>query len=751
MLSPLLTLKRILQETAQVESRDQMVDLVVRHISSSMSVDVCSLYLMNDQQELVLSATQGLAAEAVGKISMVPGQGLVGTIAATQHLLNLEYCDQHPNYLYFRESGEERYQGFLGVPLIHHGHTLGVLVVQVRVPRKFTEEEEAFLVTLAAHLAGSLSATLADSGLETESAKKPVRQYTGIAGAPGVAIAKVMLVRDDVDLKALPMTKSDDVALERERLYNAIEATLEDLESSMGRLSDHAGETLNALLEVYQMLLESPELSQAFDRWMDEGYSATSALREGFLEQIAIFEGMEDLYLRSRAEDLRVLANKVYGRLTRNEPSSLNITEPVILAGQLVNVSHFAKVPQGMLAGVISKEGSALSHTSILANALGVPAVMAAEDLDLRRLDGEEIILDGNRGQVLVNPPEPVLEEFQRLLRQAQALEHDLSYLKNLPAETLDGEQVKLMTNTGLQSDLSPGLERGAEGIGLYRSEIPFMIHNNFPSEDEQFRTYRGVLEAYAPMSVTMRTLDIGGDKALPYFPIKEENPFLGWRGIRFTLDYTNILLEQLRAMLRANEGLNNLRVMVPMVSREQELDRFLTVLDQAVMQLQEEGYVVEQPEVGIMIEVPSTIWLLERLKDRLDFISIGSNDLTQYLLAVDRNNARVANLYDSLHPSVLMAIRQIVREARRLKIPVSLCGEMAGDPISVVLLLAMGVRQLSMSAHKLPRIKSVIRHLTISDCEQELDLVLSMRTELQMREYLREYLEMTGVSALLT
>ena len=747
MLSPLISIKRILQSLAKAEDQDHLVDLVVDFIKAELQVDVCSLYLMAEE-ELVLSATVGLDQSSVGKIRMPPGKGLVGTVAVSQHTLNLERGDLHPNYIYFTESGEESYKGFMGVPMIHLGKTLGVLVVQVRAPRRFTEEEEAFLITMGAHLAGSLSGLFKKATKVTSETSSVVR-IQGLKGAPGISIAKALVVKNEIDVHEIPDTPAQEKTAEREILAQAIEAALEELEDGMSRLDDDAGETLTGVLEVYRLLLTSPEIRDGLAQGIDNGLSAASALKHTFLQQIEQFEQIEDAYLRARAEDLRILGTKVYRHMQSHQASHWQIDQPVVLMGQLVSVAHFARVPEGMLAGVVSAEGSAVSHTAVLANALGVPAVMGVPNEDLQAMDGDKVIIDGNRGLIVSNPPDTVVAEYEKLVRQEQALQTDLSYLKPLPAETLDGRRINLFTNTGLLADITPGLERGSEGVGLYRSEIPFMVHANFPTEEEQTRIYRKVLSAYSPKTVTMRTLDIGGDKALPYFPIHEDNPYLGWRGIRFTLDYTNILLDQIRAMLLASEGLNNLKLMIPMVSREDELDAFRRILDQAYQQLKEEGHVIKPPAIGIMVEVPAVVWMLNRIRDKVDFLCIGTNDLTQYLLAVDRNNSRVANLFDSLHPSVLGALKQIIVEANRLKIPVSVCGEMASDPEAALLLIAMGVRTLSMSAYKLPRIKSLIRHINVNDCMNWLAEVDQCADEKEIRAMIREHVTELGLGQL--
>jgi len=747
--NPILTLKRILQESSRVECQDSMVDGLVKEIKVAINVDVCSLYLRYEN-DVVLSATEGLLPTAVGKIKMPMGKGLAGTIASSQHLLNLENGANHSAYIYFQESGEEQYQGFLGVPLIFQGQTIGVLVVQVLEPRKFTEEEEAFMVTLAAHLAGNLGHNLSQELFDQSQPLDQVKRLKGIRGAPGIAIAPVLLIKDEKNLNEFDQPLSQGLQVEKYRLYSAIQSTLAELDAQKERYSSDTNETLNALLEVYIMLLDSSELSDAFNQELSKNVSAEVAIKNAFNDKIAYFQALDDPYLKARADDFKVLASKVYRQLSNDHIVHVELKEPVILAGKMLSVSHLARFDIKQIVGILSHDGSALSHISVLASALGIPAVVGLDYSALQRMGDQEIIMDGNRGLVIVNPPEPVFKAYERIQKQAKSLDHSLSFLKDMPAETRDGIKIDLLSNTGLLADIEPGLQRGSEGVGLYRSEIPFMVNSHFPTEEEQFKIYRKILKSYHPKPVAMRTLDIGGDKPLPYFPIHEENPFLGWRGIRFSLDYTNILLEQIRAMLLASEGLHNLSIMMPMFSREDELTRFITIIDQAIEQLQQEGHQIERPKIGVMIEVPSAIWLINRIRNKIDFISIGSNDLTQYLLAVDRNNSRVAPLFDYFHPSVLMAHKTVIEEANRLNINVSVCGEMAGDPLAIVLLIGMGLKQLSMSAFKLPKIKAIIRHLDAKECRAILSKIMSMNDEKKMRTLLVEFLESNGAEELL-
>jgi len=407
------------------------------------------------------------------------------------------------------------------------------------------------------------------------------------------------------------------------------------------------------------------------------------------------------------------------------------------------------EVPGERLAGVVSASGSSSSHVAILARAMGVPAVMGVTDLPVGRMEDREVVIDGYRGRVYVSPTLAVREEYRRLLDEERQLSLEMESLKGLAAETTDGIQVPLYLNTGLVSEKSSIGSSEAGGVGLYRTELPFMIADRFPGENAQVSNYRYVLETFAPRPVTLRTLDIGGDKPLPYFPFHESNPFLGWRGVRISLDHPEIFLTQIRAMLRAAIGLDNMRIMLPMISSVSEVDELLLLIQRAHDELLEEGIPVSMPKVGVMVEVPAAVYQVTALARRVDFISVGTNDLTQYLLAVDRNNPRVAELYNELHPAVLKALVYVVEGAARLNCPVSVCGEMAGNPMASVLLLGMGVDGLSMSAGSLLKVKWVIRSFSRARARQLLRAALRMEEVTQIKMLMEGALSDMGLGGL--
>jgi phosphotransferase system enzyme I (PtsP) len=455
--------------------------------------------------------------------------------------------------------------------------------------------------------------------------------------------------------------------------------------------------------------------------------------------------------LADRASDIRDLGRRILVKLSSyDEQRPQTYPESTILVGQEVSAAQIAEVPQCKLVGIVSMRGSGSSHVAILARALGIPTVMGASDLPLARLEGKVLIVDGYLGWVFVQPNDDIKQEFERLEREERELSEQLESLKELDSVTLDGHSVSLFANTGLQAEISPALIEVADGLGLYRTEMPFQVRDRFPGEEEQLQIYRRPLEAFAPAPCILRTLDIGGDKMLPYFSVEEDNPFLGWRGIRVTLDHPEIFLTQVRAMLRANEDLQNLSIMLPMVSRLEELQKAMALLQRAHRELLDEGLDTPLPQVGVMIEVPAAVYQIEAIAKRVDFISVGTNDLTQYLLAVDRNNERVAQMYDNLHPAVLRALVGIERGASRHGKPVSICGEFAGDPLGALLLMGMGIDSLSMSAGSLLRIKWVIRSFSYEHAQHVVERVLEMEDGRSVRQTLVDELEHAGIGGLI-
>lgn len=746
------TLHRIVSEVNTASDLEDVLRIIVQRVKGAISADVCSVYLTDfEARAHVLMATDGLRPEAVGKVTLPLGRGLIGLVAERAEPLNLDDAPSHPRYLRIVETGETQYHGFLGVPIIQNRKVLGVLVVRQTVPRAFTDDEVTFLFTLAAQLAGAITWARANgelSGIAPES-HGVGRFLTGRPSSSGVSIGHAVVAYRPADLDAVPDRAADDVEQEVATFRAAVSAAEDDLRALKARLSDRLPAEDQALFDALLLMLGGDTLVTHTIGGIRSGHWAPGALRRTIEEHARVFDAMDDAYLRERASDVRDLGRRILLHLQSDAPRQADFPPDTVLVGEEVSAMQLAEVPPRWLRGIVSATGSNSSHVAILARAMGIPAIMGVTDLPVSRMEGREIILDGYRGRVYPSPPPSVREEYLRLIDEERELTAELGALRGLPAETTDGVQLPLYLNTGLVNETNSFGNDEAAGIGLYRTELPFMVRDRFPGEAVQVSNYRRVIEAFAPRPVILRTLDIGGDKPLPYFPVAEQNPFLGWRGSRISLDHPEIFITQVRAMLRAGVGFNNLQIMLPMITSVSEVDELLLLIQRAHDELVEEGYAVSMPRIGVMVEVPAAVYQVEELARRVDFLSIGTNDLTQYLLAVDRNNAKVADLFDDLHPAVLRALDQVVRGARVYNKPVSVCGELAGNPLATVLLVGLGVDSLSMSAGSLLRVKWVVRSISVSRARQLFKAALRMESAQQVRRFMEGTLDDMGLGGL--
>ncbi|QLF93334.1 phosphoenolpyruvate--protein phosphotransferase [Pseudomonas sp. ABC1] len=748
------TLRKIVQEVNAAPDLKAALGIIVLRVKEAMGSQVCSVYLLDPESgRFVLMATEGLNKRAIGKVSMAPNEGLVGLVSTREEPLNLEHASEHPRYRYFAETGEERYASFLGAPIIHHRRVMGVLVIQQKERRQFDEGEEAFLVTMSAQLAGVIAhaeATGSIRGLGREGKGIQETRFLGIAGAPGAAIGTALVVLPPADLDVVPDKSVENIDAELALFSAALDAVRADMRALSERLAGQMRKEERALFDVYLMMLDDSALAGEVVKVIRTGQWAQGALRRVVSGHVRRFELMDDAYLRERASDVRDIGRRLLAYLQQAHQQTLTYPDNTILVSEELTPAMLGEVPEGKLAGMVSVLGSSNSHVAILARAMGIPTVMGAVDLPYSKVDGIDLIIDGTRGEIITNPGKVLRKKYATVIEQDRELARGLDVLRELPCETTDGQRIPLWVNTGLLADVVRAQERGAEGVGLYRTEVPFMIKERFPSEKEQLAIYREQLQAFHPLPVTMRSLDIGGDKALPYFPIQEENPFLGWRGIRVTLDHPEIFLLQTRAMLKSSEGLNNLRILLPMISGTRELEEALHLIQRAWNEVRDEGTDVRMPPIGVMIEVPAAVYQTRELARMVDFISVGSNDLTQYLLAVDRNNPRVADLYDYLHPAVLEALQRVVTDAHAEGRPVSICGEMAGDPAAALLLLAMGFDSLSMNATNLPRVKWMVRQVSSQVARDLLEQVMQLESPQAIRSLVQETLRGLGLDRLI-
>lgn len=758
----LTTLKSIVQEMNQIPELDKALLRLASRVKHTVNVDSCSIYLADyEHQEFVLKATDGLHPDAVEQVKIGFSEGLIGLVGQREEPLNIENAHQHPRFKHYAEVQEENYNAFLGTPIIHQRKVLGVITLQQQKMRRFSEDEEAFLVTLATQLALEITnADIRGALSSSASVNKGLQQKNviGIPGSPGLAVGKGFPPDRSFSLKTWIVRRTATPQDEIQVYRKGVEITREQVDTLSKSLDEGIPDDVKSIFKLYHHLLDANSLGREVEEKIRQGWDAGSSLKMVVDAYAARFQEMNDPYMQERAIDIIDLSNRILTNILIEAKGKKVVekkpTEDSILVAEEVSATMLAEFPRDKLKGIISIRGSANSHAAILARAMGVPAVMGCQSLSPTLLEEKDILLDGYSGEVIVSPGRTIRSEFIQLIEEEDAISERIEAESDQPCQSQDGCRMSLFINAGLSAETEIGSANMGAGIGLFRTEIPFMLRERFPSEHEQVELYRQVLSAAPDLPITMRTLDVGGDKPLPYFPINEENPFLGWRGVRLTLDHPEIFLVQIRAMLRASIGLNNLHIMLPMISSVGEVEEAKRLIDQAFFEIRDEikskSETLVRPRIGIMLEVPSVLYQLPQLAKMVDFFSVGSNDLTQYLLAVDRNNTRVASLYNSYHPAVLGALYDIVKQANLSQVPVTVCGEIAGEPGGAILLMAMGYRRLSMNAFNLRKVNWLIRNINLSECKHLLSRALTSSSHQEVFSHLNQYLESKGLGGLI-
>ncbi|MCL2892997.1 phosphoenolpyruvate--protein phosphotransferase [Brenneria tiliae] len=743
----LTRLREIVEKVAAAARLDDALDILVNEICQAMDTEVCSIYLADHHHQCYyLMATRGLKKPRGRTVTLAFGQGVVGLVGQRAEPINLADARTHPSFKYIPAVKEQHFRSFLGVPVIHRRQLLGVLVVQQREHRQFDKNEESFMVTLATQLAAILSL----SQIKTLFGQFRQARVKALTASPGVAIAPGWRDCSQPSLDQVFPASSLDSERERARLTQALEEATAEFRRFSKRFGAGAQKESAAIFDLYSHLLNDARLKRELFQEVDAGNAAQWAVKLVIERFAARFSNLQDTYLRERAGDFRALGQRLLFHLDDNAPSLGRWPERFILVADELTATLLAELPAERLAGVVVYDGAANSHAAILVRAMGIPTLVGA-DIQPELLHQRMLIIDGYRGELLVDPEPLLVQEYQRLLLEENALTRLAEDDMARPAVLKSGERMQVMLNAGLSSEHDKNIINQVDGIGLYRTEIPFMLQSGFPSEDEQTTQYQSMLQLYPAGQVTLRTLDIGADKPLPYLPISEENPSLGWRGIRITLDQPEIFLIQIRAMLRANAHSGNLHILLPMVSSLDEIDESRRLIDQAAGEVAEQlGAPQPRPRIGIMIEVPSMIFMLPHLAERVDFVSVGTNDLTQYLLAVDRNNAHVASLYDSLHPAMLQALNTIAAECRRHGIAVSVCGEMAGEPLGALVLTGLGYRTLSMNGRSVARIKYLLRQIDLPEAQTLVGQLLTAPSAGEVRRRAAIFAEDRGLGGLI-
>src|SRR6266446_4230517 len=717
---PRVLLRRLREVMAEPVSAQERLDKIVVLIAANMVAEVCSAYVLRVDGTLELYATEGLNRQAVHMTVMRTNEGLVGLVASQANSINLSDAQSHPAFSYRPETGEEIYHSFLGVPILRAGNTLGVLVVQNRAHRTYSEEEEEALQTTAMVLAemiasGELSA-LAKPGAEP--AAHRAMHVAGIAIADGIALGHVVLHEPRV---VVTNFIADDVPKELMRLEAAVDTLRADLDILLERGDVADGGEHRDVLEAYRMF--------AYDRgWLHKlreavmtGLTAEAAVERVQSDARARMMRQTDPYLRERLHDLDDLANRLMRQLTGQDhaPAREQLPDNAIIIARSMGPAALLDYDRSRLRGLVLEEGGPSSHVAIVARALGIAAAGQIDNATGLVDPGDAIIVDGSSGEVHVRPPPDIEAAYAEKVRFRARRQAQYRALRDAPSVTKDAEPVSLMLNAGLLVDLPHLAESGAAGIGLFRTELQFMVAAAFPRTSEQLSLYRSVLEVAGELPVTFRTLDIGGDKVLPYMrAVEEENPALGWRAIRLGLDRPGLLRSQMRALLKAAAG-RELKVMFPMIATVEEFDRAKAIVERELTHLRRHGHALpERVHVGAMVEVPALLYQLDELFARVDFLSVGSNDLFQFLYAVDRSNARVADRFDPISTPILRALKAIADKGRNCGKPVTLCGELASKPIGALALVALGYRSLSLTPSAIGPVKQMLLELDVAKAQ---------------------------------
>ncbi len=712
----LRTLREVLAQKAGAQAR---LDRIVQLVGGSMAAEVCSIYVLRTDNLLELAATMGLNANAVHNTRLHVGEGLVGTVAEAARALNLTDAPSHPNFAYRPETGEDPFMSFLGVPVMRGGRPRGVLVVQNQIERHYEEEDVETLETVAMVVAEMLAATefsemRAGEGADPR-AGLPVT-VGGITLAPGIATGTAVLHEPRVRITKLI---ADDVDSEVARLDEAIAALREAIDRTLRDDDPLFAGTPLEVMKTYRMFAHDRGWLTRLREAIASGLTAEAAVERVQNETRARMLRHRDRYVRERFSDLDDLANRLLRHLTGKAGAEAKMPDDMILVARHMGPADLLDYDRAKLAGVVVEEGTASSHVAIVARALDIPMLGGLPDIEDQINTGDTIIIDAEVGEIHLHPHARLTRAFRKKLSLSAERRARFDAVKDLPAATVDHVHVNLMMNAGLLYDLPHLKETGAEGVGLFRTELQFMISQTFPRLTAQTDLYAEVLDAADESPVTFRTLDLGGDKILPYLEAaEEENPAMGWRALRFALDRPGLLRYQLRAMLAAGAG-RALRLMFPMVAEVDEFIRARALVDREIEWRKTHGR--ELPthiEVGCMLEVPSLAWQLDALLPRVDFLSIGTNDLLQFLFAADRGNPRVAERYDTLSPGFLSFIGHVVTQARAHKVPVTVCGEAAGKPLEALALIGMGIRSLSVPAAAVAPVKLMVRSLQMKDLE---------------------------------
>jgi phosphotransferase system, enzyme I, PtsP len=744
---PRVLLRRLREVMAEPVTAQDKLDRIVVLIAANMVAEVCSTYVLRVDGELELYATEGLNPQAVHQTTLGRGEGLVGLVAGAAEPLNISDAQNHPAFSYKPETGEEIYHSFLGVPVLRAGNTLGVLVVQNKAHRTYSEEEVEALQTTAMVLAEMIASgeltSIARPGAEP-AVSRPLHA-TGVPLAEGIALGYAVL--HEPRTLATENLIAEDVNKEAARLDESVEKLRTQLDELLSQDNVAPAGEHRDVLEAFRMFAHDRGWVRRMREAVLQGLTAEAAVERVQSDTRARMLRATDPYIRERLHDLDDLANRLLRILTGREHGPVaEMPENSILVARSMAPAALLDYDRAKLRGLIIEEAGPTSHVTIIARALGIASVAQIQNIVSMVEAGDALIVDGGTGDVHVRPPVDVQKSYADKVKLRARKQAQFQKLRDKPAVTKDGTTISLMLNGGLLVDLPYVEETGATGIGLFRTELQFMVSPTLPRAGEQEALYRAVLDAAGDKPVVFRTLDIGGDKVLPYLrTVEEENPALGWRAIRFGLDRPGLLRSQVRALARAAAG-RTLRVMFPMIATVGEVEEARSIVERELTHLRKWGHKLpERMMLGAMVEVPSLLFELDELWRHVDFISIGSNDLIQFMFAADRGNSRVADRFDPIAPAMLRALKMIIDSSTKVGKPATVCGELAARPEGALALIGLGFRYLSVSPASIGPLKAMIRSANLAEIEAAVAKIID--GDMSAREVLARIAEAADVN----
>lgn len=763
----LRTLEDISSIILHSHTLQQTLENIVTIVAKRMRTDVCSIYLLETStDDLLLKATKGLSKASVNRTSMKINEGLCGLVVENRDVVMTDNAPAHPRYKYFKETKEEKFLSFLGLPLFERNTPIGVITLQTCEARRFTEDEISALRTISFQISSIIhNARLLDSiqhkeqerawleqelskaknGAATDSGQlstpeqrqSKTKMLRGTAVSAGFKRGKVYIL-DRFSDKVVKVAKVGTKAEELRKFTTALEKVKIETIYMEKRVSEKLSEDDAAIFHTHLMILEDRSFSNKVTDLINHNIGATRAVYDVVHHYTQAFAAMEDPYLRERSADMEDIGRRIIYALEGNDNASLKLKENRIIVADEIFPSDLAMMDHDKIIGIVTEKGNIYSHAAIMSKSLGVPAIVGIQGLMDAANVKDHIIVDGTSGFVYLNPDKAIIQEYERLEHNHATRQKELEELRDLPAVTSDGALVTLNANIGLLSDLRMATLHGAEGVGLYRTEFPYMARSSFPTRIEQATLYRKILGAFPGQCVNIRTLDIGGDKGLSYFQLPhEDNPFMGLRSIRLSLAQQDVFKEQLAGILMAADA-GNPTIMFPLISSVEEIREIKKILASVEDDLRNQGYLLDKNvPLGIMIEIPAAVQIIEFLIDEVDYVSVGTNDLIQYTLAADRTNSRMKSYYNPHHPAVLHSMKRIADAAVQAGKKASVCGEMASDPLNALLLMGMGLREFSLSAPSIPVVKQAIRTHSLAECQSLANSILDCRTSEEVTELL--------------